>query len=123
MNKGKYTEIIEHPLLLVYLILSVLIRCLGLSCADFPCPHGKHCVMNDEGHPQCVCSTRCPNKDSPVCGSDKKTYDNDCELLREACQTNTNIILLHHGRCHEGKSAGSNRCDLHFDKCLCEFIS
>lgn len=74
--------------------------CVGLTCANVLCPPRKFCIMN-KGRPECVCPKVCPGKDSPVCGTDNKTYRNDCELVKKACQTNTNILLLHLGKCGE----------------------
>ena len=47
----------------------------------------------------------CPKIYAPVCGSDRKTYDNDCHLEVASCnafkQNGVNIKLAHGGICEE----------------------
>jgi hypothetical protein len=49
------------------------------SCAGQPA--GCHCP---------VCSAEW----APVCGGNGRVYDNVCQLERDACLTNTNILLV-----------------------------
>ena len=46
----------------------------------------------------CQCP-KCPPATKPVCGSDGKTYVNECELRKQSCTTRTNIRVLHEGKC------------------------
>ena len=85
--------------LLRLLIRCMIVMCLGTICEKVTCPPGKHCVSSGKYRPECVCSTMCPALYFPVCGSDKKTYVNTCELNVTACQTNTNITVAHYGKC------------------------
>ncbi|ETK97214.1 hypothetical protein F441_00242, partial [Phytophthora nicotianae CJ01A1] len=46
------------------------------------------------------CSYKCPNDvDIPTCGSDGHTYPSFCKLNLTACETNTNITMVHDGPC------------------------
>lgn len=51
--------------------------------------------------PPCVC----PYVFNPVCGSDGRTYPNDCEL-NCARLNNFNLVILRRGRCDEGSPLG-----------------
>ena len=50
-------------------------------------------------HIDCPGLHLCPDVDEPVCGSDMKTYKNNCYLEREACLNNTNLHKLYDGKC------------------------
>ncbi|XP_066506053.1 trypsin inhibitor ClTI-1-like [Hoplias malabaricus] len=41
----------------------------------------------------------CPRDYNPVCGSDGKTYTNECELCVEILETGTQIYVAHEGPC------------------------
>ena len=45
------------------------------------------------------CNTSCPSDNQQVCGSNNKTYLNICELEREACQTNLDVVKDYEGEC------------------------
>ncbi|XP_023330001.1 very low-density lipoprotein receptor [Eurytemora carolleeae] len=46
------------------------------------------------------CSDLCESTSTQrVCGSDRLTYDNVCQLQIQACQTATNITVVHQGEC------------------------
>ena len=53
---------------------------------------------------------KCEKKDdenSPVCGSDGRTYSSECQLEWTACKRNWNITLVNQGPCLE-KCSGMN---------------
>ncbi|KAK9962890.1 hypothetical protein ABG768_006129 [Culter alburnus] len=43
----------------------------------------------------------CPMIYKPVCGSDGKTYGNECELYAARMESNTEIFIVKQGRCDE----------------------
>lgn len=47
------------------------------------------------------CREACYLLFAPVCGSDGKTYSNECELRVTACKNEENITVVHSGRCSE----------------------
>ena len=46
------------------------------------------------------CPKHCPENYKPVCGTDGKTYSNECKLKVEACYThNHDLKVKHDGEC------------------------
>ena len=45
----------------------------------------------------------CPEIWNPACGSDGKTYSNECDLKRAKCCENPNLHMLYEGECQKGK--------------------
>jgi hypothetical protein len=76
------------------------------------CPkHGKgrYGVMHAY---QIGCDKRCPKILMPVCGSDDKTYNNECELGIATCQSSGDVTLKSSGRCPEALvKCGQNECN------------
>ena len=46
------------------------------------------------------CEVACLNIDNPVCGTDEKTYANDCLLRRAYCLSRGKVNRNHDGKCH-----------------------
>ncbi|XP_067368726.1 follistatin-related protein 1-like isoform X2 [Channa argus] len=71
-----------------------------LVCARTFCGAGRECVLTDRGEQVCRC-LQCGVSEHWVCGSNRKSYRNHCELHRDACITQTKIHVQHKGHCLE----------------------
>jgi hypothetical protein len=67
-------------------------------CEDVRCSFNSLCVVDSNYRASCQCP-KCPPATKHVCGSDGKTYVNECELRKQSCTTKTNITVLHQGKC------------------------
>ena len=56
------------------------------------------CVVDSNYKASCQCP-KCPPTTKRVCGTDGRTYMNECELRKQSCTTKTNIRVLHPGKC------------------------
>lgn len=54
------------------------------------------------GTAACVCNEICTADWNPVCGSDGKTYPNECSLEVEACETGKKLGVVKSGECGKG---------------------
>ena len=69
--------------------------CSKVNCSS---PPYSSCQANGLV-PKCVCPDDCSNDVRPVCGTDGKTYDNECKLRRYACINGFPIRVKEQGRC------------------------
>ncbi|TPP67582.1 Agrin [Fasciola gigantica] len=77
-------------------------KCASNPCLGYTCRWaGERCQVDETGQPKCVCPQPCPNVVSPVCGSDRVTYDSHCHLERTACMKMRDIFILYAGQCTE----------------------
>ncbi|GAB6019276.1 hypothetical protein CHUAL_000876 [Chamberlinius hualienensis] len=74
--------------------------CDGVQCSSL-----QVCQMDESRNPVCRCNGICSANYRPVCGSDGKTYSNECVMRVEACKARTNLRIIHWGECK------SNPCD------------
>ena len=54
-----------------------------------------------ETRAECVCPDRCPEEGPKACGSDGKLYDSECQLKKEACDSNMDTMSVGHEECGE----------------------
>lgn len=67
-------------------------------CANMTCPFYGNCVAN-QSTAQCKCDIACIEIYAPVCGTDGKTYSNDCHMKRQTCIDQKNITMSYKGEC------------------------
>jgi coxsackievirus/adenovirus receptor len=69
-------------------------------CAEVTCEYYGRCAESSDGaRYTCVCPANCVQVNYPVCGSDGKTYDNECLLQKESCQRKIRITTSSYGAC------------------------
>ncbi|XP_046851485.1 collagen alpha-3(VI) chain-like [Xenia sp. Carnegie-2017] len=68
-------------------------------CAATYCQHGADCIRQFDGTAKCVCRQSCSENYLPLCGSNGKTYINECTMKRESCLWKLEISLKHSGVC------------------------
>ncbi|KAF4521048.1 hypothetical protein B566_EDAN008120 [Ephemera danica] len=70
------------------------------------CPPPEECQLDSDRNPVCRCGETCPLDFEPVCGSDGKTYSNECSLRQQACRSHQALRIIYRGKC----SSGVNPC-------------
>ncbi|XP_028828484.1 follistatin b [Denticeps clupeoides] len=80
------------------------------TCDNVDCGPGKRCKMNKRGKPRCVCVPDCSKvtRKGAVCGSDGKTYRNECAILRARCKRHPDLSVQYLGKCR--KTCDDVRC-------------
>ena len=72
------------------------------SCVDIDCEIGTECEIGQSNEAKCVCAESCSDFGyNPVCGSDERTYANECEFKRSICLNKLQNLLykIRDGEC------------------------
>ncbi|KAG6440444.1 hypothetical protein O3G_MSEX001274 [Manduca sexta] len=85
-------------------------------CAEVECRHGAECRV-EGGGAVCACPPPCEPVLRPVCGSDSRTHDSECELRRAACQLGRELRVLHAGACGSNGVCADRVCP-HGGECV-----
>ncbi|XP_047025753.1 agrin-like [Helicoverpa zea] len=85
-------------------------------CAEVECRHGAECRV-EGGGAVCACPPPCEPVLRPVCGSDSRTHDSECELRRAACLVGRELRVLHAGACGSNGVCADRVCP-HGGECV-----
>ena len=91
----------ERPSSLCKLSLVASLGPPGVNpCIPNPC-RGPYaiCLYKEGGSPTCHCDRECNKALDPICGSDGKTYSNDCFMKKHSCLMDTRITAAYKGEC------------------------
>lgn len=82
-------------------VKDTFIHAVSDPCADVKCKEPKKCKVDERGNPKCACPDErdCPITVNTVCGSDGKTYLNDCVMKAKACEKDMPIYVIKDGYC------------------------
>ncbi|UJR13720.1 hypothetical protein I4U23_000731 [Adineta vaga] len=73
------------------------------TCQDLTCLFDGICQMNN-GYPQCTCDRMsCTNEEENlmnICASNGRTYNSKCDIKRQQCKEQYEIVLMYIGVCH-----------------------
>ena len=63
--------------------------------------HHSVCANKPDGSTVCECPRidECPDVTDPVCGTNGKTYENECKLKAQSCADGKDVNLKHKGDC------------------------
>lgn len=93
-----------------------------LKCGIEECSFYGRCVERNNTA-KCFCSPGCPRIFAPVCGSDGKTYSNDCVMKSISCASRKWIYTKHSGHCDPCKNLlckFGSKCEIKKGKASCQ---
>lgn len=82
-------------------------------CDTVRCGYGEECIVKKR-RPRCVCQRICSKTVQKVCGTDGKTYPNNCVLAAKACRRASNVTVAHAGACKPLPVGAVNLPIVHF---------
>ncbi|CAG9581467.1 unnamed protein product [Danaus chrysippus] len=85
-------------------------------CAEVECRHGAECRVEGSGA-VCACPPPCEQVLRPVCGSDARTHDSECELRRAGCLLGRELKAVHAGACGSNGVCAGRVCP-HGGECV-----
>ena len=68
-------------------------------CNQVTCGSGQECETDKQGRASCGCPDYCEPIIRPVCASDRKTYQNLCEMNKRGCKRQTHLTVKYFGTC------------------------
>ncbi|CDW53546.1 agrin [Trichuris trichiura] len=74
-------------------------------CKKLHCAFGQTCGKAIDGRYSCLCQFNCQPIFNPVCGKGGVTYDNECQLLKAACEEKSSGSFQYDGLCLVSKCA------------------
>ncbi|CAG7734118.1 unnamed protein product, partial [Allacma fusca] len=86
-------------------------------CEDILCTPPQVCHLDEERRPICRCGEVCTMDFNPVCGSDGKTYANECVMRTEACRTQRDLRIIYRGKCSSGVNPCESRTCRGYESC------
>ena len=93
-------------------------------CKEKECSYGAQCVPSLDGlTARCQCPQRCNRYgdsvgSTPVCGSNGKDYENQCEMRRAACNEMIDIRVKYFGKCGKFYFWMPSKIFIQLTKCL-----
>merc|ERR1719259_688010 len=72
--------------------------------------HGAFRNLNTDCKEECMCNRAY----SPVCGTDGKTYGNECVMECESCKQGTDVTVASQGECPKEKVCPMCGCHLYY---------
>ncbi|XP_066936938.1 follistatin-like [Clytia hemisphaerica] len=86
-------------------------------CKDVKCPTGQSCIYDQDGFSYCIetnceqaLTKKCPVEGKKVCGLNNITYESECHLEKEACNTHQVLLKRYDGSCEEKKTCADTVC-------------